>query len=76
VKIHGTIDSNLKDAIQSAERLRGHPIYADTLVHWQDLLREARRRRMNEPDSMRLALDVLIVRLENELARRASGARA
>ncbi len=67
MKIHGTIASNLEEAIKSAERLRNHPIYADTLAHWQELLREARRRRMDEQGHKRVALDVLIVRLENEL---------
>jgi hypothetical protein len=75
MKIHGTITNNLEEAIKSAERLRDHPIYADTLAHWQELLREARRRRMDEQDNKRVALDVLIVRLENELAIRARTAR-
>jgi hypothetical protein len=75
MKIHGTITSNLEEAIKSAQRLRDHPIYADTLGYWQELLREARRRRMDEMENKRAALDVLIVRLENELAVRARAAR-
>jgi hypothetical protein len=76
MKIHGTITSNLEEAIKSAERLRGHPVYADTLAHWQELLREARRRRMDEQETRRVPLDVLIVRLENEIALRERAARA
>ncbi|HEY0270553.1 MAG TPA: hypothetical protein VGC10_06155 [Sphingomonas sp.] len=76
MKIHGTMTSNLEEAIRSAERLRDHPVYSDTLAYWQDLLREARRRRMDEPENKRATLDVLIVRLENELAIRARAARA
>jgi len=53
--------------LQSAHRLKGHPIHADTLGHWRDLLDHARRELAKgsaEP------LEALILELENELADR------
>lgn len=60
---------NLTTAVQSARRLRGHPIYADTLDYWRELLDHARRelaKGSSEP------LRALILELENELADRGS----
>ncbi len=54
-------------SVQSARRLKGHPIHADTLGHWRDLLDDARRelaKGSTEP------LQALILELENELADR------
>lgn len=43
MELHGTILNNLTSAVQSARRLRGHPVHADTLDHWAQLLNHARR---------------------------------
>ena len=67
MEIHGSIANNLTSAVQSARRLRGHPIHGDTLGHWKDLLNHARQELANgstEP------LQTLIAELENELADR------
>jgi hypothetical protein len=69
MEIAGSIANNLTSAVQSARRLRGHPIHADTLGHWRDLLNHARQELANgsgEP------IQDLIVELENELADRPS----
>jgi hypothetical protein len=63
MKLHGTLATNLQDAIKSAERLRNHPVYPDTLTYWADVLREARRGRIDIVESERLAIDRLIARL-------------
>jgi hypothetical protein len=68
MKIHGSIANNLTSAVQSARRLRGHPVHSDTLDHWRDLLHHARQEIVNgsaEP------IQALIAELENELADRA-----
>jgi len=69
MEIVGSIANNLTSAVQSARRLRGHPIHTDTLGHWRDLLNHARQELANgsgEP------IQDLIVELENELADRPS----
>jgi hypothetical protein len=67
MQLHGTIVNNLTSAIQSARRLRGHPVHSDTLDHWSELLAHARHARdkgSTEP------IETLILQLENELAER------
>jgi hypothetical protein len=67
MELHGTLAKNLTSAVQSARRLKGHPVHADTLGHWNDLLNRARQELANgstEP------IQALIVELENELADR------
>jgi hypothetical protein len=69
MELHGSIANNLASAVRSARRLRGHPVQADTLDHWRDLLSHARQELANgstEP------IQALIVELENELADRAA----
>jgi hypothetical protein len=70
MEIHGTIEANLKAALASAQRLRGHPIYSDTLSHWQKLILEARRALRDEPVTDAETLESQIVQLEHELAER------
>ena len=68
--VHGSIAQNLKAAVQSSRRLKGHPIHKDTLQFWLSLVREARSRRaagdIHECD--RSAVDEAIVELEVVLA--------
>jgi hypothetical protein len=45
MELHGTLASNLKAAVESARRLKGHPIHRDTLQFWSDLISEVRARR-------------------------------
>ena len=69
MEIHGSIAKNLTSAVQSARRLRGHPLHADTLGHWRDLLIYARQELANGSTE---SIQALIVELEDELADRPS----
>jgi len=65
MELHGTLASNLESALQSARRLRGHPVHADTLGYWTDLLHHARRQLALGADPGLLAT---VMDLEKELA--------
>jgi hypothetical protein len=67
MELHGTTANNLASAVQSARRLSGCAVHADTLGHWRDILEHARRELANgsiEP------IGPLIFELESELAAR------
>ena len=68
MELHGSILTNLGSAIRSAQRLRGHPIHADTLQHWTDLLHQARRQLAGNQDERTETLKQLVADLETELA--------
>jgi hypothetical protein len=68
--LDGPILDNLERAIASARRLRGHPVYKDTLTYLGELLQEARRIRLDLAFAQREQLDAAIVALESELAER------
>lgn len=70
MKLHGTIIENLQNAVASARRLRGHPVYKDTLRYWADLVHEARRSRQDPSCAHSEALGAAIAKLEIELAER------
>ena len=72
MKLHGSIADNLDNAVVSARRLRGHPVYKDTLVYWDSLLHEARRVRRTGSSPRPEVLDEAIARLEAELAGRSA----
>ena len=65
--IHGTLLANLQGAITSATRLRGKPVYADTLLHWSGVLEEARNARAQTDARDLPALDALVARLNIEI---------
>ena len=65
--LHGSIANNLTSALRSARRLRGHPVHADTLDHWTDLLKHARGELTGGSSEPILAL---ILELEQEMAER------
>jgi hypothetical protein len=65
--LHGSIANNLTSAVQSARRLSGHPVHADTLAHWTELLHHARRELAGGSSEPILSL---ILELEKELAER------
>lgn len=69
MEITGSVAKNLTSAVQSARRLRGHPVHADTLAHWTALLHHARR---VLADGSTEPIQSLIWELEKELADRAS----
>ena len=68
MELHGSIETNLAAAVRSARRLRGHPIHADTLQHWTDLLHQARRLLSADPANDADTLKQLVADLETELA--------
>jgi hypothetical protein len=67
MELHGTLAKNLSSAVQSARRLKGHPVHTDTLAYWADLLHHARR---ELTDDASVDLRALIAELETELAGR------
>jgi hypothetical protein len=70
MKLYGSIVDNLENALASAQRLRGHPIYKDTLTYWAAVLQEGRRARYTVLPDRLGQLEKLIIDLENELADR------
>ena len=70
MNLSGSIFENVANAVTSARRLRGHPVYKDTLTYWAELLQEARRARKDLEGSPLRALDEAIVNLEAELSER------
>jgi hypothetical protein len=67
MELHGTILNNLTSAVQSARRLKGHPVHQDTLSHWAQLLTHARREvAAGSPEP----IIPLILELEKEIADR------
>ena len=72
MKIDGSILDNLANAFASARRLRGHPVYQDTLIYWADLMHEARRVRQDSSCTQSDALGAAIAKLESELTERGS----
>jgi hypothetical protein len=72
MEIHGSMRANLTAAVSSARRLRGHPVHADTLQYWSDLLHEARRELSGSASNDDHALGELMAELQATLADRAS----
>jgi HPt (histidine-containing phosphotransfer) domain-containing protein len=70
MEMHGTVEANLVSAIASAKRLRGHPVHADTIAHWSDLLHHALRELATDQSPHRQALMQLVAELEAEVAHR------
>jgi len=70
MNLHGSITANLEGAIASSQRLRGRPVYSDTIRYWRELVREARRTRTELPESELFRLDALIAKLEGEMIER------
>lgn len=67
MELSGSISKNLTLAVQSARRLRRHPVHADTLAYWEDLLSHARREVAGGSTEQ---IQALIAELESELADR------
>jgi len=43
MELHGSLTENLYAALASMRRLLGHPVHADTLNYWHNLLAHARK---------------------------------
>ena len=70
MKFDGPILDNLNNAIASARRLRGHPVYKDTVAYWNELIQEARRIQRESAYEQADLLEAATVSLELELAER------
>lgn len=70
MNLSGSILENVENAVTSARRLRGHPVYKDTLTYWTELLQEARRARKDLEGPQLLGLEAAVLDLEGELADR------
>ena len=64
MELHGTLVYNLQLALDSARRLRDHPVHRDTLAFWSDLVGEARARGSAEAVPDDLDVQSLIGKLE------------
>lgn len=65
----GDIHADLKAALGSIRRLRGHPVHADTLRYWHDLVHQARRE-IGPEGPAREEMEALIAGIEGALAER------
>lgn len=68
MELYGSIAENLKAAVVSSRRLKGHPIHKDTLQFWSDLIREARARKAAERTHDHSEVNEAISELEVVLA--------
>ena len=70
MRLHGSTEGNLMSAIRSANRLRGHPVHADTLKYWTDLICHARGELSSQAGLPLESLTRLVAELELEVRRR------
>jgi hypothetical protein len=45
MEVYGSIAQNLRAAVESSRRLKGHPVHRDTSKFWSDLVAETRTMR-------------------------------
>jgi hypothetical protein len=74
MQLHGSTEGNLIAAVRSATRFREHPVHADTIMHWENLIHHARRELLDSAALPSEALQRLVMELETELARRPASA--
>jgi hypothetical protein len=70
LELSGSLSSNLRGAVTSATRLRGHPLHADTFQFWLALLAEARAQERNLPSAEHEEVRSLMGELQTELTAR------
>ena len=70
MQLHGSTEGNLIAAVRSAVRFRDHPVHADTIKHWENLLHHARRELTTGAALPSQPLQRLVMELEVELAKR------
>ncbi len=66
---HGSLANNLQAAIASARRYRGHPVHAETIAIWSELLQHARTLKA-EGNEEASAIDPLLAELDAAVAER------
>lgn len=64
MELHGSIEDNLRSAVRSAERLRGHPVHADTMEFWRSLLAHARAEKRHSGTEASAPVEHLIAELQ------------
>lgn len=67
--VHGSLSNNLQAAIASARRSRGHPVHADTVAFWSELLQHARLLKA-EGSEEASTIDPLLAELDAAVAER------
>jgi hypothetical protein len=70
MELHGTLRDNLKAALSSVRRLRGHPVHADTVQHWSELLHHTRRQLAGENCQDREQVEALALELQVAIVER------
>jgi hypothetical protein len=68
MELSGTIAHNLRCAIDSAKRLRGKRIHADTLDFWRSLISHALRDQQRKTDGSGWLISELVAKLEKEIS--------
>ena len=71
MELYGGLTENLKAALESAKRHEGHPVRAETIKFWSDLLLHARRLRA-EGNQEAWAVDPLLAELDLAISERSS----
>lgn len=64
MELHGSIEDNLRSAVRSAERLRGHPVHGDTMEFWRGLLAHARAQKRSSGGEGAASVEQLIAELQ------------
>ena len=67
--LHGSLAENLQAAVNSAKRHRDHPVHAETVKFWAELLQYARSLRAAGHEEA-LAIDLLLAELDLAVAER------
>jgi hypothetical protein len=69
MELSGSIAHNLRYAIESAKRLRGKSVHADTMQYWRELIGYAREKHPNE-NGVEWMIEDLAVKLEAQISSR------
>jgi hypothetical protein len=67
--LYGSLADNLQAAVESVRRHRGHPVHAETVKFWGDLLHHARALRAEGGEGS-AAIEPLVAQLDLALAER------
>jgi hypothetical protein len=68
MELSGSIAHNLRCAVDSAKRLRGKPIYPDTVEFWRSLISHAALDQQRRTDGSGWVISELIAKLEKEIS--------
>jgi len=71
MNLHGSLAENLQAAVNSAKRHKDHPVHAETVRFWAELLQYARSLRAAGRDEAS-AIDPLLAELDLAVAERST----